>query len=217
VLLIEKNPKITGEVLILNCYTRLRPDNNKNSGGVVNDGSQKSDNGTTAPERRINFNTVSGLFFVALALILFAIIPYQIDKPLIVVTGSVANLPAELFPQMVAVAFLFLGIWLAVTSFSIHQVNELRNLDKEAIVNVSVTLVLMAIYVPVMVSLGFVVGSAIMVFAMSTYFGNRNFVTGAIISIVLPMFMFFIFRRVLLVELPPFPVDIYPLTNWSLI
>lgn len=183
----------------------------------MNDSSQNSDNVHAAPERRINFNTISAMFFIALSFILFAIIPYQIDEPLIVVTGSVANLPAELFPQIVAAAFLVLGIWLAVASFSIHQVNELRNLDKEAIINVSVTLIMMAIYVPLMVNLGFVAGSAIMVFAMSTYFGNRNFILGAAISIILPMIMFFTFRRLLLVELPPFPIDIYPLTNWSLI
>jgi hypothetical protein len=31
------------------------------------------------------------------------------------------------------------------------------------------------------------------------------------------MLMFWVFRTVLVTELPPFPIDIYPLTNWSLI
>ena len=56
-----------------------------------------------------------------------------------------------------------------------------------------------------------------MIIAMSTYFGNRNYIFGVLISIILPMLIFVVFRRVLLVELPPFPVDIYPFTNWSLI
>ncbi len=38
----------------------------------------------------------------------------------------------------------------------------------------AVTFFLMALYVPLMVYIGFFVGSAIMVFAMPTYFGNRN-------------------------------------------
>ena len=37
------------------------------------------------------------------------------------------------------------------------------------------------------------------------------------VSIGIPMAIFFLFRRVLLTELPPFPIDIYPLTHWSLI
>jgi len=49
-------------------------------------------------QRRINFNTVAAVLFVAFGIALFLLIPTQIDKPLIVITGSVANLPAELFP-----------------------------------------------------------------------------------------------------------------------
>lgn len=165
-----------------------------------------------------NFNTVAAVGFVALGIALFVVIPYQIDKPLIqIAAAGQSNLSPELFPRLVAIAMVALGIWYFCQSFSIEQVNELRLLDREAIVNVLVTLSLMAIYVPLMVNLGFVVGSAFMVFAMSTYFGNRSFILGALISIFLPMGIFFVFRRLLLTELPPFPIDIYPLTNWSLI
>ena len=166
---------------------------------------------------RINFNTVAAAFFIVFAITLFLLIPFHIDKPLIVLVGSQSNLSAELFPQMVASSFLVLGIWFFVKSFSIDQRNELRDLDREAITNVGVTLVMMAAYVPLMVNLGFVVGSAAMIAVMSTYFGNRNYVLAAVVSIGIPMTVFFLFRRVLLTELPPFPIDIYPLTHWSLI
>ena len=170
-----------------------------------------------AVKRKVNFNTLSAVFFILLSGVLFLLIPTQIDKPLIVIAGSQANMPAELFPQLVATAFLILGVWFFMKSFSLQQSNDLLALDKEAITNVTATLIMMAIYVPLMVNLGFVVGSAIMVMAMSTYFGNRNFWLSGLVSIFLPMAMFFMFRRLLLVELPPFPIDIYPLTNWSLI
>lgn len=165
-----------------------------------------------------NFNTVAAGVFIALAIGLFLIIPYQIDKPLIQIAAvGQSNLSPELFPRIVAVAMLVLGIWYFVVSFSMEEVNGLRLLDGEAIKNVAVTLLLMALYVPLMVNLGFVVGSALMVFAMSTYFGNRSFILGGLVSVLLPMTIFFVFRRLLLTELPPFPVDIYPLTHWSLL
>ena len=167
--------------------------------------------------KKINFNTVSAIIFIAIGIFLYIIIPSQIDKPLIQLAIGQFNLPPELFPKIMAVSMIILGSWFFYKSFFIVQVNELRNLDKEAITNVIVTLTMMAIYVPLMVGLGFVVGSAIMILAMSTYFGNRNYIFGVLISIILPMLIFVIFRRVLLVELPPFPVDIYPFTNWSLI
>ena len=167
--------------------------------------------------KKINFNTVSAIIFIAIGIFLYIIIPSQIDKPLIQLAIGQFNLPPELFPKIMAVSMIILGSWFFYKSFFIVQVNELKNLDKEAITNVIVTLTMMAIYVPLMVGLGFVVGSAIMILAMSTYFGNRNYIFGVLISIILPMLIFVIFRRVLLVELPPFPVDIYPFTNWSLI
>ncbi len=169
------------------------------------------------PSQRYNFNTVAAVVFVAIAITLFVLIPSQIDKPLILLGASQSNLAPELFPQMVASSFLILGIWLFVKSFSLHQHNELRDLDREAITNVCVTLVIMAAYVYLMVNLGFVLGSALMIAAMSTYFGNRNYVLTAVVSIFVPMVIFFLFRRLLLTELPPFPIDIYPLTHWSLI
>ncbi len=167
--------------------------------------------------KKINFNTVSAIIFIAIGIFLYIVIPSQIDKPLIQLAIGQFNLPPELFPKIMAVSMIILGSWFFYKSFFIVQVNELKNLDKEAITNVIVTLTMMAIYVPLMVGLGFVVGSAIMILAMSTYFGNRNYIFGVLISIILPMFIFVVFRRVLLVELPPFPVDIYPFTNWSLI
>lgn len=167
---------------------------------------------------RYNFNTIAAVVFVALAVCLFLIIPYQIDKPFIkIAAAGQSNLSPELFPRLIAIAMFGLGVWYFFQSFSLEEVNELRLLDKEAVTNVSITLVLMALYVPLMVNLGFVVGSALMVFAMSTYFGNRNFVLGGLLSVLLPMTIFFVFRRLLLTELPAFPIDIYPLTHWSLL
>ena len=118
---------------------------------------------------------------------------------------------------MVSALFLVLGVWLLAKSFSLDQRNELRDLDREAITNVVITLLIMAVYVYVMVNLGFVIGSALMIAVMSTYFGNRNYVLTFAVSIFVPMVIFFAFRRVLLTELPPFPIDIYPLTHWSLL
>ena len=168
-------------------------------------------------EKKFNFNTVAAIIFIALGIFLYIVIPSQIDKPLIQLSAGQFNLPPELFPQIMAICMVILGGWFLLKSFSIDQINELKNLDKEAITNVTVTLVMMALYVPLMVNLGFVVGSAIMIFAMSTYFGNRNYLVGVVISIFLPVLVFATFRQLLLVELPPFPIDIYPLTNWSLI
>ncbi|MBO31810.1 MAG: hypothetical protein CMM74_02380 [Rhodospirillaceae bacterium] len=163
-------------------------------------------NGPTE-RRRFNFNSVAAIIFIALAIGLHLIIPYHIDKPLIQLSVGQFNLPPELFPQIIAVVLFLLGVWFLIVSFGIDQKNLLRDLDKEAISNVTITLIMMAIYVPLMVNLGFVFGSAILVFAMSTYFGNRSFALGGAISLTVPMMIYLIFLKVLFIELPPFPID----------
>ena len=173
--------------------------------------------GPESGTRQWNFNTVAAVLFIILAVALFFIIPHQIDKPMIMLGISQTNLPPELFPQVVTACFFGLGVWYLFKSFSIKQSNDLLKLDREAWTNVIVTLVMMGIYVPLMVNLGFGVGSAIMVMAMSTYFGNRNYWLAGLISVAIPMLMFYVFRTVLVTELPPFPIDIYPLTHWSLL
>lgn len=73
--------------------------------------------------------------------------------------------------------------------------------------NVTVTVVIMAGYVYVMVNLGFVVGSALMIMVMSTYFGNRNYWLSGAVSVIIPLLVFVLFTKVLITSLPPFPVD----------
>ena len=90
----------------------------------------------------------------------------------------------------------------------------MRELDREAITNVVVTLILMAGYVYVMVYLGFVVGSTLMILAMSTYFGNRNFYLAGIVAVAIPVIIFVLFTKVLITSLPPFPVDEVIPSNW---
>lgn len=158
--------------------------------------------------KRFNFNTIAALVFIALGIGLFLIIPHQIDKPFINIGGAgQSNLDAEAFPQMLAGVFVALGVWFLWVSFSLREHNELLDLDREAIINVAVTLVIMTAYVWLMVSAGFVIGSAIMIFVMSSYFGNRNFALGAAVSLVVPLVVFVLFTKVLVTSLPPFPVD----------
>ena len=166
-------------------------------------------------EKHLNYNSVAALIFVALSVALWVLIPDHVDKPLIRVVGDV-SLPAELFPQVIAVGIFVLGIWFFWKSRSLHQRNELRDLDREAITNVAVTAACMAGYVWLMVNIGFVMGSMIMIFVVSTYFGNRNYWAGALVSIIVPFALFMLFTKVLVTSLPPFPIDEAVPSSWAI-
>jgi len=162
-----------------------------------------------APARGPDFNTVFGAAFVVLSVVLFLIIPDQIEKPLVVFAANPHDLDASLFPSLVAAGFGGLGIWLVVKSFSTSEFNDLKLLDGRAIFNVLVTLTAMALYGPLMVNVGFVVASAVLIAFLSTYFGNRNFILTALIGFGVPIAMFFVFTRLLATYLPPFPIDTF--------
>jgi hypothetical protein len=157
--------------------------------------------------RRYNFNTVFGFLFVVLSIVLFLIIPDQIEEPLIVFSASEHDLEPALFPQLVAAGFGGLGLWLFFRSFSIREDNKLRDLDREAITNVTVTLLAMFAYGPMMMQIGFVVSSALVIAFLSTFFGNRDFVLTGIVSVAIPVTIFFVFTKFLATYLPPFPID----------
>jgi hypothetical protein len=157
--------------------------------------------------RRFNFNTVFGILFFVLSVVLFLIIPGQIEKPLVVFAANENELEPKLFPQLVAAGFGVLGLWLFFRSFSIRERNQVKDLDRGAIINVAVTLLIMAAYGPMMMEIGFVVSSALVIAFLSTFFGNRNFYLTGLVSVAVPVAIFFIFTKFLATYLPPFPID----------
>ena len=165
---------------------------------------------------KANFNTVAAVFFVILAVVLFLIIPDQIEKPIIVLAEDAMNLKANVFPQLVAAGFLGLGVWFFFKSFSVAETNQFLELDRPALVNVGTTLVAMAIYAWAMLELGFVVSGAIMIAFLATFYGNRNYYLTAAVSIIVPVAIFFIFTKLLATSLPPFPIDTF-LTRYSIL
>ena len=135
---------------------------------------------------------------------------------MIVLSQDENNLEASRFPQLVAGCLLVLGIWFLFKSRSLREDNGFRKLDRAAVSNVVITLIAMMIYGPAMMELGFVVSSAVMIAFLSTFYGNRNYALTAIVSVCVPIAMFFCFTKLLSTSLPPFPIDSF-LTNYSIL
>jgi putative tricarboxylic transport membrane protein len=165
---------------------------------------------------KASFNTVAAVFFIVLAVAMFLVIPHQIEKPIIVLAEDAMSLKAEVFPQLVAAAFLGLGIWFFFKSFSLTETNQFLELDRSALVNVGTTLVAMAVYAWAMLALGFVVSGAILIAFLATLYGNRNYYLTAAVSIIVPVAIFFTFTKLLATSLPPFPIDTF-LTNYFIL
>lgn len=154
---------------------------------------------------RFTFNTGCALGVVALGVAIWVLTPSQVEKAVPLFGKPASGLDPHLFPRMVAAVFVFLGVWYFFRAMTLDEDNRLRQLDREAIVNTVVSLVTFAVFAFVMEYTGFVIAGAAVMFFLSTYYGNRTWWLGLLVSVAVPFAVFNIFTKVLLVFLPEFP------------
>ncbi|NKB50467.1 MAG: hypothetical protein GKS02_14005 [Alphaproteobacteria bacterium] len=165
-----------------------------------------SDTGDQPASRgAINFNTVFGIIGIVVGIALFIITPDQVERPRLLFGQKPSGLDPDFFPRLVAILFVITGGWLIWRARVLVEENRIRNLDSEAIVNVIVTLLGFLIMALVMPWLGFVISSIILLAVLSTFYGNRNLLAGAAVSIGVPLIFYNILRVWLQVVLPQNP------------
>lgn len=152
-----------------------------------------------------NFNTWAGVLCIAFALSLFLIMPHEIEEQRKLFGQSTSALSPKLFPGIVAGLFLVIGAWLVIASFGLREQNGLLRLDRRAVINISVSLILLVVYALLLEPLGFIPSSALISVALALYYGGRNPIAIAIVAIGVPVAIFFVFTRLLHVFLPEMP------------
>ena len=161
------------------------------------------DNGSL--RSRLNYNTVTAVVFIVLWAVMFIIIPYQIQKPMLFMGRSLMGLKPTLFPRLATLALIGLNIWYLIISFRIDEKNGFKEVSKEGYFRVVATLTVFLAYALLFEPLGFVLSSVLVAGSLSTYFGNRNILVGITVSLGVPIGIYFVFTRLLKVSLPEFP------------
>jgi putative tricarboxylic transport membrane protein len=155
--------------------------------------------------RHINYNTVVAIFFLILWTIMFFTIPYQIQKPMLFMGRSLMGLKPTLFPQIATLALIFLNIWYLVISFRIKDKNLFTEVTRQGYFRIIASLVVFCAYALLFEHLGFVLSSVLVAGSLSTFYGNRNILVGILVSVGVPLGIYFVFTRLLKVSLPEFP------------
>jgi len=155
--------------------------------------------------RHINYNTVVAIFFLILWTIMFFTIPYQIQKPMLFMGRSLMGLKPTLFPQIATLALIFLNIWYLVVSFRIKDKNLFTEVTRQGYFRIIASLVVFCAYALLFEHLGFVLSSVLVAGSLSTFYGNRNILVGILVSVGVPLGIYFVFTRLLKVSLPEFP------------
>ncbi|MFH1489018.1 MAG: tripartite tricarboxylate transporter TctB family protein [Pseudomonadota bacterium] len=155
--------------------------------------------------RRSNYNTLIALFFIILWTVMFLIVPSQIAKPKLFMGRSLMGLQPTLFPRLATLGLIGLSLWYFLISFRIEEKNLFRGIPKDSWFRVVVSLVAFSAYAFLFEPLGFVVSSILVAGTLSTYYGNRNVLVGLVVSVGVPLGIYYVFTRLLKVSLPECP------------
>ena len=155
--------------------------------------------------QKINYNTVTALIFIVLWTVMFFIVPYQIQKPKLFLGRSLMGLQPTLFPRLATLGLIGLNIWYLIISFRLEEKNLFKELKKENFFKVIASLIVFIAYALLFEPLGFVLSSFLVVASLSTYYGNRNIIIGLLVSLGVPLVIYYIFTHLLKVSLPEFP------------
>lgn len=158
-----------------------------------------------APGFRFNFNFGCAIGVILFGVAIWVLTPYQVEKAVPLFGEPASGLDAHLFPRLIASVFVTLGILYFIKAFALMEDNELLKLNREAIINTVVSFVSLGVFAFVMVPIGFVISGALVMFFLSSFYGNRTWWLGILISTAIPFGIYNLFTKVLLVYLPEFP------------
>ncbi len=154
---------------------------------------------------RLNFNTVAGIVCVVFAIVLYIIIPYEVDEPPTLFGQSGSDLDPKLFPTIVAVLFLVVGVWYIVESLGLREKNDFKQLTLGNLKNIAISVVVILFYALALEPIGFIISSFVVTIVLTLYYGSRNIFGIVGVTIVVPVGIYYIFTRLLQVYLPAVP------------
>ena len=136
---------------------------------------------------------------------MFILVPYQIAKPKLIMGRSLMGLEPTLFPRLTTFFAILLSVWYLVISFKISEKNLFKEVKKNIYFKVCASLIVFIAYALLFEPLGFVLASFLVAGTLSTYYGNRNVLIGLVVSVVVPICIYYVFTNLLAVSLPEFP------------
>jgi putative tricarboxylic transport membrane protein len=151
---------------------------------------------------RMNFNSVVAIVLMVFSIIVFILIPYEIEKPRLLAGRSLSDLTPSFFPRLSIVGLFILSVCYLVISPKMEEENLFKELKAKSLVRVLVTVAVFVVYALLFEPLGFILSSALMVCTLTLYYGNRNIFIMLLVVVGAPLAIYFIFTHILQVSLP---------------
>ncbi len=143
--------------------------------------------------KKINMDTFTGIFFIAFSLVIFQQI--SILSPNAIENG------AGFFPTIVASCMMVLAISLTIRSFFDKKALKFT-FKKRGTIRVALLTALSIGYIVIMPIVGFLISSLLFFAPLLLLFGFKKNVLFFVLSVIVPVVLFVLFKYVLLVPLP---------------
>ena len=152
--------------------------------------------------KKLDVNTGIAIFFTLLSLGLLASVSGQIAKPRLVMGRSLTALDASLFPYIALGALLLLSLMFLYRCLKGGQKTQSFDFTLSGFSRTLICLSIFLAYALLMNLVGFITASGLTLFALTTYFGNRNWILGIGVSVLFPVVIYFLFLHAFQVYLP---------------
>ena len=149
---------------------------------------------------RLNRSVIVGIILMALSIVaLIYIIPAQIQTSK---TYSQEMSP-RFFPNLVMTILLILSIILVAARSRMPQAeDDVEPVTREELFQASGTIIIMGLCIFLIEAIGYFVCTAGALVGLMLYLGSRNWKVIFIATVVLPLFIYFLFEKGLNLELP---------------
>ena len=150
-------------------------------------------------------NLLCGIISILFGIFIYYKIPTEVEKPVLIFGQSSSEIDPQIVPTIVALMFLIFGLYTVLYEKDSKISNSWPTVTKNILINISATILCLILYSILFQYLGFVISSVLLILSLGTFMGNVNLKYITVISILFPLFIFFLFVNIMHVFLPEFP------------
>ena len=150
-------------------------------------------------------NLLCGIISILFGIFIYYKIPTEVEKPVLIFGQSSSEIDPQIVPTIIAFMFLIFGLYTVFYEKDSNISNSWPKFTKQILINISTTIICLILYSILFEYLGFVISSVLLILSLGTFMGNVNLKYITVISILFPLFIFFLFVNIMHVFLPEFP------------
>lgn len=161
---------------------------------------------TSTPQEGGGMRINKGLI-CAIACLLFSILYLVAARTYPNLSADYMLVSASFFPTVVAVVMIICSVIMLVKAIVKPEIREpLTKKEKTGYLRAILTIIDCIIYSLLFEPLGYIISSALALFALMIIFGNRKWWLMAVVSVVLPILIYLLFYYVMQTNLPAGPL-----------